>query len=69
MTKNITAELDFGIPEKTTTLLEDEFGTIYVAFYEDGTWWEGRYEAFAQGKMPKVQIENPPVRLHESETK
>lgn len=55
----MTNEPDFGYEHNKTTLVEDDEGTISVAYYTEGTWWLGWPED------GRVQLDRPPIKLHE----
>ncbi len=50
-------EHDFGATHGDSHLVIDADGMVYVALYEDGTWWEARPDDV------RVQLETLPVAL------
>ena len=59
--KTTSGEPTFGITRFTTTKVKAESGTIYVAYHDGETWYEGHYEK--NSTSAPVQIAEAPVSL------
>lgn len=60
---SIYREPDFGAEPRKTYLVEDRWGTIYVAYYDGGVWWEGRYDP----DRTKVQLPRVPTKMYQDD--
>jgi hypothetical protein len=62
MTKS--GEPTFGVPMHQTVIVKTKDGTLYAAYHDGDTWYEGHYDAAHSGG---VQIPDVPVELYQPE--
>lgn len=52
-------EDDFGAPHGKRLVVQGQTGTLYAAYYADGTWWEG------SPGTTRIQLDEAPARLYD----